>query len=77
MELFHTWHAAPLRNRLQQLDAQNGSPLLIGVNRNLLKNTELAEIVETSPYFSRFGFYFREAPTAAKIMPLLDKWIKE
>jgi predicted nuclease of restriction endonuclease-like RecB superfamily len=77
MELFHTWHAAPLRNRLQQLDEQNGSPLLIGVNRNLLKNTELAEIVETSPYFSRFGFYFREAPTAAKVIPLLDEWIKE
>ncbi|MBT5794796.1 MAG: DUF790 family protein [Deltaproteobacteria bacterium] len=76
MELFHTWHAAPLRNRLQQLDAQNGFPLLIGVNRSLLKNEELAEKVESSPYFSRFGFYFREAPTAAKIIPLLDEWLQ-
>ena len=77
LELFHTWHAAPLRNRLQQLDEQNEFPLLIGVNRSLLKNTELVEQIESSPYFSRFGFYFREVPTAAKIIPLLEEWIKE
>jgi predicted nuclease of restriction endonuclease-like RecB superfamily len=76
MELFHTWHAAPLGDRLQQLDSQSHAPLLVGVNRSLLKNEELAEKVESSPYFSRFGFYFREAPTAAKIIPLLDEWLQ-
>ena len=76
MELFHTWHAAPLGDRLQQLDSQNHAPLLVGVNRSLLKNEELAEKVKSSPYFSRFGFYFREAPTAAKIIPLLDEWLQ-
>jgi predicted nuclease of restriction endonuclease-like RecB superfamily len=76
MELFHTWHAAPLGDRLQQLDSQSHAPLLVGVNRSLLKNEELAEKVESSPYFSRFGFYFREAPTAAKISPLLDEWLQ-
>ena len=76
MELFHTWHAAPLQERLQQLDAQNHAPLLLGVNRSLLKNEELAKKVESSPYFSHFGFYFREAPTAAKIIPLMGKWLK-
>ena len=76
MELFHTWHAAPLQERLQQLDAQNHAPLLLGVNRCLLKNEELAKKVESSPYFSRFGFYFREAPTAAKIIPLMGKWLR-
>ena len=77
LELFHTWHAAPLRIRLQQLDIQKGSPLLIGVNRSLLKNEELADQINNSHYFSRFGFYFRETPTAAKIVPLLDAWIKD
>ena len=72
LELFHTWHAAPLQARLQQLDAQNGAPLLLGVNRSLLKNADLAVQVESSPYFSRFGFYFREVPTATKIIPLLN-----
>jgi predicted nuclease of restriction endonuclease-like RecB superfamily len=76
LELFHTWHAAPLRNRLQQLDEQNVFPLLIGVNRSLLKNTELVEQIESSPYFSHFGFYFREVPTAAKIIPLLEEWLQ-
>jgi hypothetical protein len=61
---------------LQQLDAQNHAPLLLGVNRCLLKNEELAKKVESSPYFSRFGFYFREAPTTAKIIPLMGKWLK-
>ena len=77
VELFHTWHAAPLLDRLQQLDSQNRVPLLVGVNRSLLKNEEFAEKVKSSSYFSRFGFYFREAPTAAKIIPLLESWIKE
>ncbi|MDP7439978.1 MAG: hypothetical protein QGI53_11090, partial [SAR324 cluster bacterium] len=76
MELFHTWHAAPLQERLQQLDAQNHAPLLLGVNRSLLNNEELAKKVESSPYFSHFGFYFSEAPTAVKIIHLMGKWLK-
>ena len=76
LELFHTWHAAPLRSRLDQLDAQNEAPLLIGINRGLLKNVQLAEQVEASVYFSHYGFFFREAPTAAKLRPLLDAWLK-
>ncbi len=76
LELFHTWHAAPLRSRLDQLDAQNEAPLLIGINRGLLKNVQLAEQVEASVYFSHYGFFFREVPTAAKLRPLLDAWLK-
>ena len=76
LELFHTWHAAPLRSRLDQLDSQNKSPLLIGINRDLLKNVQLAEQVEASVYFSHYGFFFREVPTAAKLRPLLDSWLK-
>jgi predicted nuclease of restriction endonuclease-like RecB superfamily len=77
LELFHTWHAAPLQARLQQLDAQNRAPLLIGVNRSLFKNAELANQVESSTYFQRFGFYFREVPTATKIIPLLNALLNE
>ena len=77
LELFHTWHVAPLRSRLEQLDSQNGSPLLIGINRSLLNNEQLVEQVEASKYFSRYGFFFREAPTVAKLLPVLDAWIKD
>ena len=76
MELFHTWHSAPLVERLNQLEAQNSAPLLLGVNRNLLNNDELTEKLESSLYFSRFGFYFRDGPTISKIIPLLDEWFK-
>ncbi len=76
LELFHSWHSAPLLNRLAQLDAQKWMPLLIGVNRSLIKNEELADQVYASPYFSRFGFLFRETPTATKLLPLLKAWLR-
>ena len=77
LELFHTWHLAPLKRRLEQLELQNESPLLIGINRSLLKNKKLAEQLEASNYFLRYGFFFREAPTAAKLLPVLEAWIKD
>ena len=75
MELFHKWHVAPLQSRLEQLDSQKGGPLLIGINHSLLKNIKLADQVEASTYFSRYGFFFREAPTITKLRPLLDSWL--
>ena len=36
MELFHTWHSAPLIERLKQLEKINRVPLIIGINNNLL-----------------------------------------
>ncbi len=62
---------------MEQLEAQNGVPLLLGINRRLLKNEQLAEQLEASKYFSRYGFFFREAPTVANLYPVLDAWIKD
>jgi len=76
MELFHRWHVAPLQNRLEQLDSQKVAPLLIGINRSLLKNMQLAKQVETSTYFSRYGFFFRESPTISKLRPILKSWLQ-
>ena len=75
LELFHKWHSTPLKMRLDQLDSQKGSPLLIGIHKSLLNNDEIANQVEASKYFSRFGFFFREAPTVTKLLPVLDKWL--
>jgi len=49
--------------------------LLIGVNRSLLRKQDLYDQFNSSKYFSRFGFFFNDAPSASKISPLLDKWI--
>ena len=76
VEIFHTWHSAPLLQRLQQLDSQNSVPLILGVKNSLLKNEELVKKLESSTYFSNFGFYFREVPTVTKLMLVLDKCLK-
>jgi len=75
LELFHNWHSAPLLNRLSQLDAQKDAPLLIGINRSLLKNKDVANKLESSYYFSRFGFLFRDVPTTSMLLPRLEIWL--
>jgi len=75
LELFHNWHSGPLLNRLSQLDAQKEAPLLIGINRSLLKNKDVANKLESSDYFSRFGFLFRDVPTTAMLLPRLEIWL--
>ena len=76
LELFHNWHSATLINRLTQLDAQKKAPLLIGINRDLLKNNDVANKLESSFYFSRFGFLFRDVPTTAMLLPPLETWLR-
>ena len=76
LELFHNWHSAPLLNRLSQLDEQKEAPLLIGINRSLLKNTDVANKLESSSYFSRFGFLFRDVPTTTMLLPRLETWLR-
>jgi predicted nuclease of restriction endonuclease-like RecB superfamily len=76
LELFHNWHSAPLLNRLSQLEAQKEAPLLIGINRSLLKNKDVENKLETSSYFTRFGFLFRDVPTAAMLLPRLETWLR-
>ena len=75
LELFHNWHSAPLLNRICQLDAQKDAPLLIGISRSLLKNKDVANKLENSPYFSSFGFLFRDVPTTAMLLPTLKTWL--
>ena len=76
LELFHKWHSAPLINRLSQLDAQKEAPLLIGINRNLINNKDVAKKLESSSYYSSFGFLFRDVPTTAMLLPRLEKWLR-
>ena len=75
MELFHSWHSVPLIKRLEQIENQNGAPLLLGVNRSLLSSKKLSDKINASKYFTKFGFFFREVPSVVRISSLLDKWI--
>ena len=76
MELFHPWHSKPLLKRLEQVEMLSQVPLIIGIDRSLLKNNELVEQINSSKNFLKFGFYFREAPSVSKISGLLEFLLK-
>ncbi len=77
LELFHPWHAGPLKDRLAQLRRSPQPPLLLGVMRSLLKDEEVAGAVEQSAYFAHSGFLFRELPTLDRLKPLLQRRLPE
>lgn len=74
LELFHGWHATHLVLRLKQLEKSAKYPLLVGVNKSLLKDSLVAECLENSHYFSQYGFVFRDMPTTEKVLPLLESF---
>ena len=76
IELFHQWHCNPLSKRLKQVEKINHVPLIIGIDRSLLKNKELLDQINSSMYFSKFGFLFRDAPSVSKISSLLEFLLK-
>lgn len=77
LELFHPWHASHLAIRLQHLENLSPPPLIIGVSKVLLNDPLAAQTVEDSAYFSRYGFVFREMPTADKVLPILERILGE
>ncbi len=77
MELFHAWHASHLTARLHQLEHGSESPLLIGITKKTSQDPLVKQTVENSAYFSRFGFIFREMPTADKVTPILEQLVEE
>ncbi len=75
IELFHPWHQGHLVARLNTLAAQTEVPLILGVSRVLAKKTLIAEALAASPYFSKFGFTFREVPTMRALLPILNSLV--
>ena len=77
LELFHPWHAGPLKARLAQLSSGTQPPLLLGVMRRLLKEEAVEAAVEASTYFAHSGFFFREIPTLEALKPLLQRRLQD
>ncbi len=73
MELFHPWHGAPLRQRLEQLATSKEPSLLIGVAKKLTKDESVLTLLNQSDYFQAHGFTFRDMPNVSDVMPLLDR----
>ncbi|MDD5699485.1 MAG: DUF790 family protein [Victivallaceae bacterium] len=75
LELFHRWHRGMLLRRLEFCARNPELPLLIGVDRALLKG-EIPQLLDASEYFQRKGFLFRDFPGVAKVSALLDKCVQ-
>ena len=71
LELFHQWHSSQLKDRLDSLERQPTSNLLIGVATKLAKDKQTESIVKNSNWFNTYGFTFREIPSAKKLKTLL------
>jgi len=72
LELFHRWHAAPLRARLDQLAAGLLPGLGLGVDRSLAKLKEAAPLME-HPAFATHGFLFSDLPNVRGVAELLGR----
>ena len=73
LELFNRWHANGLAQRLKWLEKHPDTPLILGVDRSLLRDAELQNILDNSPWFSQFGFLYREYPTCDRTRRALHK----
>lgn len=75
IELFHPWHQGHLIARLNTLAEQKDVSLILGVSKELEKKPLIAEALETSAYFSQFGFTFRDVPTMRSLLPILNSLV--
>ena len=75
IELFHPWHQGHLIARLNTLAEQKDVSLILGVSKELEKNPLIAEALENSMYFSKFGFTFRDVPTMRSLLPILNSLV--
>ena len=76
IELFHPWHQGHLIARLNTLAEHADVSLILGVSKELEKNPLIAEALETSTYFSQFGFTFRDVPTMRSLLPILNSLVQ-
>lgn len=78
LELFHRWHATQLRSRLELAETTAlGEGLVLGVDRSLLRDKELAARLESSAWFQAHGFLFRDYPTVERVQKALQAIVRE
>lgn len=65
LELFHRWHRGALLSRLEFCEANPELPLLLGVDRALLKG-DLPKILESSAYFQKKVSSFETSPASPR-----------
>jgi predicted nuclease of restriction endonuclease-like RecB superfamily len=67
VELFHGSHQGQIERRLKILTREARRDILLGVERSLLKDKKIKELVESSEWFKNSGFLFSQFPTPGAI----------
>ena len=73
LEIFNHWHANGLLPRLAWLEKHPTTPLILAVARELTKNPEIQDALESSEWFAQFGFLYRDYPTCERTRRTLEK----
>lgn len=76
LELFHKWHATQLPARLELCARHPKLNIILGVDRSLLSDASLKAALESSAYFERAGFLFRDFPGVETTRGVLDSFLK-
>ena len=77
-ELFHRWHAGQLERRLTLLAENPDLPLILGIDRSLVKSEEEFEkLFESRPHIRRRCWLFRDFPGVATVVNLLKRLFPE
>ncbi|MBP9706361.1 MAG: DUF790 family protein [Oligoflexales bacterium] len=70
IELFHPWHQGQALKRIQQVEATQRSDYKIGLDKKIIKNKELKDKIETSPWFAQHGFLYSVFPLVKHLQSL-------
>lgn len=73
LELFHRWHEAELRKRLEVLSLQSDVPLILGVSQDLAKEPSLEGLLARKKEMGISIFTFRQFPTVKAILTYLPR----
>ena len=74
LELFNRWHANGLKERLAWLERHPRVHIIIGVDLSLARKPAVAEALDASEWFARYGFTYRDYPTCGKVRRALEAW---
>ena len=74
LELFNRWHSNGLKERLDWLGKHPRVRMILGVDLTLAKKPAVAEVLEASAWFAKYGFTYRDYPTCGKVRRALEAW---
>ena len=68
IELFHRWHRSALTKRLDMFDSVTEQNLVLGLDKALVSDSHVADIVEKNDQI----FVFNSFPSLSKIATVLN-----